>query len=563
MARLLRPSLRALFASLVALVVGCAEDDERVLRPTEALPRVVSAAFTESVAAPLAGTLKVTVDRAATVTVVATEPGGHRLELTSTAVATEHEIPVIGLRAARAYALTVTATDGSGVASGAWQGERRTTALPMDFPPLQVVAADKARPGLTLFPVGRFGATGVDRWGYLVAVDAAGEVVWYASTYATLADVQRGARGQIRYMFDEHGIAEITPLGTIERALIATGPKRDGAVPAGFTGVAADTLHHDVVELPNGHWLTLATEGRTLTKTECSTYDKSYDVIADVVVELDPSSGEVLSRVSMFDLLDPCRRVDPSFKSAFWAPVYGVDSADWTHANSVFYDASRNAVLVSLRHQDWVVAYRYADDAGGKAGSLLWKLGPDGDFALAGEGALFPHHQHAARVLPGGHVSLFDNGTTRPGTDDLDITLLPSSRAVEYALDMTGDRSTWKATQVWEYGQREVRQVDAASGKAVGWYAPVVGDSVYTPEGTVVITAGAVMTPANGFVLDPAVKKSARIVEVERGAAAKVVFDLRVHDPDAAGFDSYLVYRATRVPTLIPPGTVTAKVTIP
>ncbi|MBI2392992.1 MAG: aryl-sulfate sulfotransferase [Deltaproteobacteria bacterium] len=562
--------------SLVALVtllgvaqgVACSGDARDEWQPSADRPRLLGASFVESPEAPLSGTLKVTVDRPAslTIAVVAADASGHRLEIASSRASTEHEIPVIGLRSARSYALTVTAADARGTSSDAVVVQRLTPPLPADFPPLRVVASQPSRSGLTLFPVSRWKGYGVDRWGYVIAVDAAGEVVWYASTRSTVADVQRGARGQIRFMFDERGVAELSPLGKLERALLAEGPRRDpSSVEAGVVPVAVDTIHHDVIELPNGHWLALATESRTITPTQCPTYDKTYEVVGDVVVELDPASGAVLGKVSMFDLLDPCRRVDTAFKSAFWAPVYGAGSADWTHANAVFYDPSRNAVLVSLRHQDWVVAYRYAADAGGPAGSLLYRFGADGDFSLGGDGALFPYHQHAARVLPDGHLSLFDNGNTRPGTDDTNLAMLPASRAVEYELSMSGPRSTWKATQVWQYGAGEVRQVDTSTGKPfdVGYYAPVVGDAVYTPDGTVLITEGALMSPANGFVLDPAVKKSARVVEVERRGEPRVVLDLRVEDPASTGYQSYLVYRATRVPSLLPPGSVTVKVTAP
>lgn len=537
-------------------VAGCSSDSEPAAQPAAEHPRVLSATFVESPEAPLAGTLTVRLDRAASLAVLASDPRGHRLELTSPP-AVEHVLPLLGLRAARTYALSVTAV-ADGLLSEPKLLERRTPALPADFPPLRVAASQPNRAGLTLFPVSRIGPAGVDRWGYLVAVDAAGEVVWYVNALSTVADVQRGARGQIRYMFDERGIAEITPLGKVERALLAQGPARD-ADTTGFLPVALDTLHHDVVELPNGHWLSLSTETRALGPTQCPSYDKTYDVIGDLVVELDPTSGAVLRKVSLFDLLDPCRRVDVSFKSNFWGYLYGASGADWTHANSVFFDAASNTALVSLRHQDWVLGVTW----GAAASTLAFKFGPEGDFPLEGAGALYPYHQHAARILPDGHLSLFDNGTTRPGTNDGDLTRLPSSRAVEYELARSGPKSSWKATQVWQHGEGEVRLVDPTSSKPIGWYSPVVGDSVHTAEGTVLITEGAVMSPAAGFLLDMTIKKSARIVEVERKGAASVVFDLRVEDPAAAGFESYLVYRATRIPTLYPPGAVTAKVSIP
>lgn len=539
-------------------LLGCSSDANEAVTPVER-PHVLSASFFESVEAPLTGTLKVTLDRAATLHVVATEPGGHRIELTSKASAPAHELPILGLRAAREYALSVTAVDAAGHASDVSLVPRRTPRLPADFPKVRVEQTNKAKTGLTLFPVSRFTPgdfdagvpQAIDRWGYLVAVDGAGEVVWWVDTLSTVADVQRGSRGQIRYGFNEAGIAEITPLGRLERALLAQGPAR-GPVDPGFIPVAADTLHHDVIELPNGHWLTLATEARSLGPSDCPTYDKTYTVVGDDVLELDPATGAIVSKVRLFDLLDPCRRVDADFKSQFWSPVYGAGSADWTHANSLFYDPSRNVVFVSLRHQDWVLGIRRDDDASGKAGSLMFKFGPEGDFPLSGDGALFPYHQHAARILSNGHLALFDNGTTRPGTNDAFVTQLPPSRAAEFELMTSGPQPSWKATQVWHWGEDQVRALDGATGKSIPWYSPVVGDSVYTADGTVLITYGALLWPPAGFLLNPKVRKSARVVEVTHEAAGKVVFDLRVEDPADKGTD-YLVYRATRIPTLYPP----------
>ena len=567
MTGLTRPSMRdrptyvrssAPWPLAIALCALACSSDERGA-PAATGPRFLTALFLESAEAPLTGTMKVTLDRPARLAMIAVDPAGHRVEVTSPA-ATSHELPLLGLRAARTYTLTLTAIDARGEASTV-TGLRQTASLPADFPPLRVVAADRARPGLTLFPVSRFKDGTIERWGYLVAIDAAGEVVWYVNTYTALADVQRGARGQIRYMFDERGIAEVSPLGKLERALMARGPAR-GEVEPGFLPVDADNVHHDVAELPNGHWLTLATVARTLGPKDCPSYDATYKVVGDEILELDPTTGNVASRVSLFDLLDPCRRVDGSFKGPFWGYVYGPGTADWTHSNSVFFDPSRNTVVVSMRHQDWVIGYRYAADAAGPAGQLLWRFGPEGDFALDGVDAAWPYHQHAARLSPDGRLMLFDNGTTRPGTNDFVLERLPTSRAVEFSLSATGPRATWKATQLWQHGEGEVRELDATTGAEVPWYAPVVGDAVRTADDTVLITEGAVLTPANGYVFADGVKKSARIVEVERAGAQRVTLDVRVEDPASTGFASYLVYRAARIPTLYPPG-VSAKVSLP
>ena len=521
---------------------------------TQAGPVVVTATSTESTPVPLAGTLEVKLDRSARVRVGVDDGQGHTFTLTTGAAATSHTIPVLQLRAARSYTLTVTAFDdgGDGLPK---QLTRATAPLPADFPPIEVLAKDASSSGLTLFPVGRFKGTGSDgSWSYVIATDSSGEVVWYFQALSGVSDVRLTSKGDVRLQLNEVGLLEGTALGEPKRLLVATGQSGTGQVPTGAVGVPLDTIHHDVVELPNGHLLALSTEAKVFTPAQCPVYDKEYTVVGDVVAEIDPDTGKVLHRTSLFDLIDPCRRIDDYFKSPFWVGQYGPNAADWTHANSVFYDAASNRVLVSSRHQDWVIGYRYAADASGPANELLFKFGVEGDFTLTGTDALFPYHQHAAKIASNGNLMMFDNGTSRPGTLDSDVTKLPRSRGVEYELSTTGPKSGWQAKQVWEFGSKEVRFTDTSTGSPVdvGYYAPVIGETDLTPADTVLITQGALMMPVTGFVLDPAVKKSARIVEVTHDASPKIVMDLRIEDKAATNFSSYAVYRAKRIATLYP-----------
>lgn len=538
--------------------------------PSPLAPKILAASYVPSPTAPLAGVLLVALDRAARVEVVVTDGLGHELHVASSASSPSPlTLPILQLRAARTYSLSIVAEDDQGHVSAPSVVFAVTPPLPADFPPIDVVTASSKTDELTLFPVTRIApATNATdpAWGYVVAVDATGQVVWYAQTYSSLSDVRLSAAGDIRFILGNSGIVDTSALGVALRGWYAVGaspPSSPPTLPAGFVPVAADTIHHDAIELPNGHILALSTESKPIGKATCATYDKDYDVVGDVVIEVDPATGAIVRRVSMFDLLDPCRRADAAFKGTFWASTYGDKSADWTHANGLAFDAGRNAVFVSSRHQDWVIAYRHEDDAGGKAGSLLFKVGAQGDFALAGEGARWPYHQHSPKILPGGNLMLFDNGTTRPGTVDTDLAKLPASRAVEYALDTSGPPGTWTATQVWEFGSHDVRYVDTSTGTPIDvpYYASIIGNAQPTADGTVLVTEGALTEPATGQVFETTAKKSARIFEVTKDAEARVVFDMRVRDPAATTFYGYLSYRAIRIPTLYPASAgVTAKV---
>jgi arylsulfate sulfotransferase len=86
---------------------------------------------------------------------------------------------------------------------------------------------------------------------------------------------------------------------------------------------------------------------------------------------------------------------------------------DWLHANSLNYLPDSGNVLMSIRHQDWVVKIDYANGKG--SGNVLWKLGQGGDFAIQSRDP-YPwfSHQHDSQLDPAtGTFLAFDNGNTR------------------------------------------------------------------------------------------------------------------------------------------------------
>jgi hypothetical protein len=115
---------------------------------------------------------------------------------------------------------------------------------------------------------------------------------------------------------------------------------------------------HDITPLPNGHFLALA----SLTRSDVPGFPL---VFGDAVVDLDENFNPVWTWDN-FKHFDINRR-------PFMFP-------DWTHSNAVTYSADDGNFLVSMRHQNWVVKVNYKDGAGDA--STVWKLGPQGDFAL-------------------------------------------------------------------------------------------------------------------------------------------------------------------------------------
>ena len=54
--------------------------------------------------------------------------------------------------------------------------------------------------------------------------------------------------------------------------------------------------------------------------------------------------------------------------------------ADWTHTNAVIYSPDDGNLIISIRHQNWLVKIDYSNGAG--TGDILWHLGYQGDFTL-------------------------------------------------------------------------------------------------------------------------------------------------------------------------------------
>ena len=123
----------------------------------------------------------------------------------------------------------------------------------------------------------------------------------------------------------------------------------------------------------------------------------------DVLIDLDQNRQPVWLW-NEFDHLDINRR-------PFLYP-------DWTHTNAVIYSADDGNLIISIRHQNWLVKVNYANGTG--AGDILWRLGYQGDFTLMGgtdptdwfyaqHGPSFVSANTAGRFT----ITLFDNGDDR------------------------------------------------------------------------------------------------------------------------------------------------------
>jgi arylsulfate sulfotransferase len=172
------------------------------------------------------------------------------------------------------------------------------------------------------------------------------------------------------------------------------------ATCAGCNTTVVVGTHHDFVALPNGHILVLAAE--TLPKTVAGFPDPT-NVTGDVIIDLDENRVPVWIW-SEFDHLDLNRH-----------PIF---FPDWTHTNAIVYSPDDKALIISIRHQHWIVKIDYNDGQG--TGNIIWKLGHEGDFALVGgtdpqDWFYAPHDVNIISPNSTGmfQLLLFDNGNQR------------------------------------------------------------------------------------------------------------------------------------------------------
>jgi hypothetical protein len=183
---------------------------------------------------------------------------------------------------------------------------------------------------------------------------------------------------------------------------------------------AATSFHHEVTRLANGHTLCLAHIEKIFPPgTQGSSSPNPVDVIGDLVIDLDQNL-QVVWYWNAFDHLDvdraavlgeTCTPVSPGCQ-----PHLMPLANDWLHSNSIYYRPQDGNLLVSMRHQDWVIKIDY--DRGVGTGAVLWRLGLDGDFTITdGTSDPYPwfsHQPDAGHEASGTTVlSLFDNGNTR------------------------------------------------------------------------------------------------------------------------------------------------------
>ena len=120
-------------------------------------------------------------------------------------------------------------------------------------------------------------------------------------------------------------------------------------------------IHHDFALLPNGHVVVLASLTKALTDGTTPTGDIIIDLgdMENVGGNNPNHTPQPVWAWNEFNHLDTNRRP--------------YSYPDWTHTNAVIYSKDDGNLIISMRHQNWLVKIDYNNGAG--AGDILWKLG--------------------------------------------------------------------------------------------------------------------------------------------------------------------------------------------
>jgi len=199
--------------------------------------------------------------------------------------------------------------------------------------------------------------------------------------------------------------------------------------------VTLDYISHEGHRMSNGDTLMMVSEERVANQGQ-----GNVDVLGDIILVLD-SNFQVVWAWDAFDWLDITRKAlqnntctpgqagCPAF--LFNKQPNGQTYAhanDWTHANSIAIDPSDGNIIISLRHQAWVIKVDYANGSGD--GHVIWKLGNQGNFTLppGTPSTDWFNYQHDAEFQSNGLLTLFDNNDLQVGAD---------SRGQAWSLDQT------------------------------------------------------------------------------------------------------------------------------
>lgn len=277
------------------------------------------------------------------------------------------------------------------------------------------------------------------------AVDVAGELIWYYRDEnrddATL--MRTSNDGSMWILLQDHrwnSMLEIDPVGNVLRKSRSETVREQ--LPPALENEAYGDIHHEITELPNGDIMVLLSVERLLEDVQGPGI---VDVIGDMVIVMDRDM-QVKWSWNGFDHLDPARKAllgeqctDPDGGGG--CPPYDLAdiAEDWMHSNSIGYSPADGDLVVSVRHQDWILKINYDDGTGD--GSLIWRMGEEGDLSTdSADPYPWQSHQHDVEYIADSVITIYDNGNLNYDCQEVSENCV--SRGLVFAIDEENRRVT-------------------------------------------------------------------------------------------------------------------------
>jgi hypothetical protein len=377
------------------------------------------------------------------------------------------QILVAGMRQNSTYHMRAVLTENKGPIVNDQDHTFTTSSFPADLLPTLSAATSPGQtpqPGIELLNASNYGNKNLQAY----ATDLKGNIIWgynypaRASKYTFVQPIKQLSNGNFIVVLgytSQLGIpgdgATLTPaqadVSVVREIDLAGDPVKqltldslNAQLAAQGRGIKLLDLHHDVVPLPNGHFIIMGSTIKPYTNR--IGYPGTTNVLGDVLLDLD-SNFHVDWVWNSFDHLDvnrhhvvlpphphPANPNSAASKLSRWfhrtldqlegkkqlppSPGFELSFPDWTHSNAIIYLPNDGDLLLSIRHQSWIIKIDYRNGKG--SGKVLWRLGNNGNFKLIGGTApqdwFYGEHQPTLVGTPTqGKITLtmMDNGYGR------------------------------------------------------------------------------------------------------------------------------------------------------
>ncbi len=273
--------------------------------------------------------------------------------------------------------------------------------VPSDFPTINLLQYNNPSPGQIF--VAPFQLLPNQQFGYLMILENDAQPVYYKRFDYLMLDFKPQPNGSLTYFNSNTG-----RYYEMNRSF--------EVVDSFECGNGYITDMHELEILSNGHALIIANDYEYVAMdTIVAGGDPNAVVLGNIIQELDNNKNVVFEWRSWdhFQITDATPDIDLTGSSI-----------DYVHCNSIEEDDDGN-LIISCRHMDEVTKINR------QTGDIIWRLGGEycvnNQFTFINDSTGFSH-QHDARRITNGNLTLFDNGNLHNPQ---------YSRGCEYQLDET------------------------------------------------------------------------------------------------------------------------------